>query len=79
MNMPDMSREFLEGKCLDLARANIFGRGTERVTIKRINASGSGPNWAPDKFVPPLPPIAEKEVREALLAVAGQYALANGE
>jgi hypothetical protein len=25
MNMPDMSREFLEGKCLDLARANIFG------------------------------------------------------
>ena len=57
--MPEMTREFLEAKSLQAAR----------------QALGCGPSWYPSEFVPPLPPVAEKEARLAILPLTCRYAL----
>jgi hypothetical protein len=45
---PKKSREFLEAECVRIANGQIEGRGTERVTIKRLFVKGTGPNWEVD-------------------------------
>jgi hypothetical protein len=64
--MPKKSREFLETECVRIANGQIGGRGTERVTIKRVFPNGSGPNWDVGDIQPQLPTIADKEVRDAI-------------
>jgi len=73
--MPKMSREFLEEECLRVARRALGCRDLTAVKIARADPPGSGPNWYVKEFVPPLPPIAEREARELCVRLAGQYAL----
>jgi hypothetical protein len=49
---PKKSREFLEAECVRIANGQIEGRGTERVTIKRLFVKGTGPNWEVDQIQP---------------------------
>ena len=73
--MPKKNREFLEIECLRIANGQIEGRGTERVTIKRLFPRGGGPNWDVDEIYPQLPTIADKEVRDAIKRLSGRFAL----
>ena len=73
--MPKKSREFLETECVKIANGQIEGRGTERVTIKRLFLKGNGPNWDVDEIHPQLPTIADKEVRDAIKRLSGRFVL----
>ncbi len=73
--MPEMSREFLEAECLRVARTALGCRELRAVKIARAHPPGSGPNWYVKEFVPPLPPVAEKEARDLLTRLSGRYAL----
>ena len=75
--MPKKSREFLEAECVRIANGQIEGRGTERVTIKRLFIKGPGSNWDVDEIHPRLPTIADKEVREALKRLSGRFSLSG--
>jgi hypothetical protein len=75
--MEQKSRNELDALSLEVAKRQIGCRGTERVTIRRLPPNGSGPNWAPDKFYPPLPDIADGEARDAIANLTGRYALAD--
>ena len=73
--MPKKGRDFLEAECVKIANGQIEGRGTERVTIKRLFLKGNGPNWDVDEIHPQLPPIADTEVRDAIKRLRGRFAL----
>jgi hypothetical protein len=73
--MPEMTREFLEAESLRVARGALGCGDLQAVKIARADPPGSGPNWYPSEFIPPLPPIAEKEARLAIAPLTGQYAL----
>jgi hypothetical protein len=70
------SREFLEEECVRIANAQIDGRGTERVTIKRLFLRG-GPNWDVDEIYPQLSSDAENQVRVELKKLSGRFALSG--
>ena len=73
--MPKKSREFLEAECVRIANGQVEGRGTERVTIKRLSIKGIGPNWDVDEIHPRLSTVADREVRDALKKLSGRFAL----
>ena len=73
--MPKKSREFLEAECVKIANGQIAGRGTQRVTIKRLSLKGTGPNWDVDEIQPQLPTIADKEVRDAIKKLSSRFVL----
>ena len=73
--MSKKNREFLETECVRIANGQIEGRGTERVTIKRLFPRGGGPNWDVDEIHPQLPTIADKEVRDAFKRLSGRFVL----
>ena len=73
--MPKKSREFLEAECVRIANGQVEGRGTERVTIKRLSIKGIGPNWDVDEIHPRLSTAADQEVRDALKKLSGRFAL----
>jgi hypothetical protein len=73
--MPEMSREFLEAESLRAAKGALGCGNLQKVKIARARPPGSGPNWYPAEFIPPLPPIAEKEARLAIAPLTGKYAL----
>ena len=73
--MPKKRREFLETECVRIANGQTGGRGTERVTIKRLFPRGGGPNWDVDEIHPQLPAIADKEVRDAIKRLSDRFAL----
>ena len=54
--MPKKRREFLETECVRIANGQTGGRGTERVTIKRLFPRGGGPNWDVDEIHPQFNP-----------------------
>ena len=72
---PKKSREFLEAECVRIANGQIGGRGTERVTIKRLFIKGASSNWDVDEIHPQLPAIADKEVRDAIKRLSGRFTL----
>ena len=76
-HMPEMSRAFLEAKCLKVARAALGCSDLTAVKIERADPLGSAPNWCVKEFIPRLPPLAEKEAREKVLPLMGRYALAR--
>ena len=73
--MPKKRREFLETECVRIANGQTGGRGTERVTIKKLFPRGGGPNWDVDEIHPQLPDIADKEVRDAIKRLSDRFAL----
>jgi hypothetical protein len=73
--MPKKSREFLETECVRIANGQIEGRGTERVTIKRLFTKSAGPNWDVDQIQPRLSSVADREVRDAIKKLSGRFAL----
>jgi hypothetical protein len=73
--MPEMTREFLEAESLKVARRALGCGDLQAVKIARVDPPGSGPNWYPSEFVPALPPVAEKEARQLIAPLTGQYAL----
>ena len=73
--MPKKSREFLEAECVRIANGQVEGRGTERVTIKRLSIKGIGPNWDVDEIHPRLSTVADREVRDALKKLSGRFSL----
>jgi hypothetical protein len=73
--MPKMTREFLEEESLRVARRALGCGDLQAVRIAQVDPPGSGPNWYPVEFVPPLPAVAEKEARLAIARLTGQYAL----
>ena len=75
-NTQKKSREFLEEECVRIANAQIDGRGTERVTIKRLFLRG-GPNWGVDQIHPQLSSAAEKEVRVELKKLSDRFVLSG--
>ena len=75
--MPKKRREFLETECVRIANGQIEGRGTERVTIKRLFPRGGGPNWDVDEIHPQLLAIADTEVRDAIKKLSGRFALSG--
>jgi hypothetical protein len=76
--MPEMTREFLEAKSLQVARSCLGCGDLQAVKIARQPPGGSGPNWFASEFIPPLPPLAEKEARMAIVKLSGKYALMRG-
>ena len=70
--MPKKSREFLEAECVRIANGQIEGRGTERVTIKRLFVKGTGSNWDVDQIQPQLSSVADREVRDAIKKLSGR-------
>ena len=74
---PKKSREFLKAECVRIANGQIEGRGTERVTIKRLFVKG-GPNWDVDQIQPQLSSVADREVRDAIKKLSGRFALGGG-
>ena len=74
VQMPEMTREFLEAECLKRAKTAL---GCSDLTAVKIAAAppGGGPNWYVESFVPPLPPIAEKEARAAVIGLTGACVL----
>jgi hypothetical protein len=73
--MPEMTREFLEAESLLVAKRALGCGELQAVKIARVDPPGSGPNWYPAEFVPPLPPFAEKEATLKIAPLTGQYAL----
>jgi hypothetical protein len=71
------SREELEALPLEVTKRQLGCKDTRQVTVRRLHPTGSGPNWEPDKFEPPLAPIAEQEAREAIAGLTGSYALVD--
>ena len=72
------SREFLEAECARIANSQIEGRGTQRVTIKRLFVKGTSPNWDVDQIQPQLSSVADREVRDAIKKLSGRFALGGG-
>jgi hypothetical protein len=73
--MPEMSRQFLEAEALRIARTQLGCGDLQAVKIARVHPPGGGPNWYVEKFIPSLPPVAEKEARDAIARLSGKYAL----
>ena len=73
--MPEMTRDFLEVESLRVAKQALGCKNLQAVRIACVEPPGSGPNWYPEEFVPPLPPIAEKEARLKIASLTGTYAL----
>ena len=73
MPMP-MSRAWLEAECLRVTRKQLGCSGTQAVTIRRLHPKGSGPNWEPQQFRPPLDKVAEHYARRALAELSEMYA-----
>jgi hypothetical protein len=73
--MQTKSREWLEAECLRLARQTRGGRDIQRVTIRRLNPRGVGPNWKAADLIP-LPPLAViDEVRAKFAHLPDTYVL----
>lgn len=75
--MEQKSRPELESLSLKVTKQQLGCHETKHVTIRRLYTKGSGPNWEPDKFDPPLPPIADDIARKAIAALTACYALAD--
>jgi len=73
--MPEMTREFLEAESLKVTRRCVGCHGLQAVKILRVEPPGTGPNWYPSEFIPPLPSDAEKEARLAIAKLTGRYFL----
>ncbi len=73
--MPAKSRAWLEAECLKLAKRALGGREIQRVTIRRLNTKGTGPNWKIADIIPQPTLMVSGEVREALAHLPGTYAL----
>ena len=85
MEMPHMveqmtkeSRDFLEAESLRVAKRVLGCKHLTAVKIARVHPPGSGPNWCPVEFKPPLPPMAEAEARKAIASLTGKYARLMG-
>jgi hypothetical protein len=70
-----ISRAALEAECLRITKKQQGCAHTQSVTIRRIRQEGSGPNWEPQKFLPPLDKVAEYYARRALAKLGESYAL----
>ena len=75
--MPEKSRAFLEAESLRVAKSCLGCGDLTAVKIARVDPPGSGPNWRPVAFEPPLPPLAENEARQAIAPLTGTYSLAK--
>ena len=73
--MTKESRYFLEAESLRVAKRVLGYKHLTAVKIARVHPPGSGPNWYPVEFIPPLPPMAEAEARKAIASLTGKYAL----
>jgi hypothetical protein len=74
MVMP-ISRAALEAECLRVTRKQQYCAQTQSVVIRRLRPQGSGPNWEPQQFRPPLGKVAEHHARKALAELAEIYCL----
>jgi hypothetical protein len=75
--MPAKSREWLETECLKLARRAVGGNEIQRVTIRRLRPTGTGPNWKVADLIPQPTLLVSAEVRAALVRLTDNYALAD--
>jgi hypothetical protein len=77
--MPVKTAEQLEQECLRLLRANMTTREIQRVGIVRTHPDGSGPNWTYGELHPEPTQIGKYDADKIIAAVAGRWALADGE
>jgi hypothetical protein len=73
--MPRRSKHELEAKSLVAARKAQGCGDLQAVEIIHVATAGTGPNWAPLKFDPPLPAMAQRNAWDAIAAVMQRYAL----
>jgi hypothetical protein len=74
---PAKSRDWLEAECLRLVSRAPGGGQIQRVTIRRLHARGTGPNWKVADLIP-QPTLAFSTQMRALLAdLPAIYTLEN--
>jgi hypothetical protein len=73
------SRAFIEAECVKAAGAQTLCRELKNVRIRRLFPSGSGANWEPAGFEPPLSTVGECMAQKAITPLYDSYALAAGE
>jgi hypothetical protein len=74
-HIPAKSRDWLEAECVKLAKRVIGGRDIQRITIRRLQPKGLGPNWKVADLIPQLAIRSSEEVRAALAHLPCTYAL----
>jgi hypothetical protein len=73
------SRAFIEAECVKTASAENLCRELKNVRIRRLFPSGTGANWEPAEFEPPLSRVGECMAQKAISSLRDRYALAAGE
>jgi len=72
------TRAFIEAECLKAASTQNLCRELKHVKIRRLFPSGTGANWEPAEFEPPLSTVGECMAQKAIGSLPERYALANG-
>jgi hypothetical protein len=73
--MPLKTADQIERECLRLLRVNASIRDVQRVTIVRIEATGTEPNWTYSSTYPELTAIGRSEADEIVASAAARWAL----
>jgi hypothetical protein len=73
------SRAFIEAECVKAAGAQTLCRELKHVRIRKLFPSGTGANWEPAEFEPPLSTVGECMAQKAISPLYDSYALAAGE
>jgi hypothetical protein len=74
---PAKSRDWLEAECLRLASRAPGGSQIQRVTIRRLHARGTGPNWKVADLIPQPALAFSAQVRALLADLPATYTLEN--
>jgi hypothetical protein len=73
------SRAFIEAECVKTASAQNLCRELKHVRIRRLFLGGTGANWEPAEFEPPLSTVGECMAQKAMSSLPDRYVLATGE
>jgi hypothetical protein len=73
------TRAFIEAECLKAASAQNLCRELKHVKIRRLFPNGTGPNWEPAEFEPPLSTVGACVAQKAISSLHDSYALADRE
>jgi hypothetical protein len=71
------SRAFIDVECVKAASAQNLCRGLKHVRIQRLFPSGTGANWEPAEFEPPLSTVGECMAQMAISSRPDSYSLAD--
>jgi hypothetical protein len=72
------SRAFIEAECVKAASAQDLCRGLKHVRVRRLFPNGTGANWEPAEFEPPLSTVGECMAQMAISSLPDSYVLADG-